>query len=90
MSSDHRALVAGLAVATGVTGLYGVFVPDALTAAQLPGPHVHHQQVKAGAASLLLGAACSAVTRTPWPFLLALALVAVLMAEFETVRRRAG
>ena len=90
MSTDHRAIVAGLAVATGVSSLYGVFVPDALSAAQLDQARVHEQQLKAGVASLILGAGCSAIARSPWPFLLAVALVALLMTEFASVRRRAG
>jgi hypothetical protein len=80
--------IAALAVATAVPGLFGFFLPDVLGSTAHDPALVRLQQTKAAAASLLLGAACSAVSRTPWPFLLSLGLTGVLMIEYESVRRR--
>lgn len=80
--------LAALAVATAVPGLFGFFCPDVLGVREHPPELVHQQQTKAAAASLILGAAGSALSRTPWPFLIALALTGLLIWEYEAARER--
>ncbi len=79
--------LAVLGVVTSVPGLFGFFCPDVLNQGSAP-ELVHQQQVKATVASLLLGAAGSALSKTPWPFLVALAMCGILIWEYETMRRR--
>jgi len=82
--------IAALAVATAVPGFYGFFCPDILGSKDHDPQLVKLQQTKAAGASLALGAAASAISKTPWPFLIAVVLVGVLTWEYEVVRRRAA
>lgn len=81
-----------ITVGTAIPGVFGFFVPAVLDVAR--GEHdrdlVRLQQAKASTASLVLGAVGSAVTKTPWPFLLSVGLVALLMWEFEVAHRRSA
>jgi hypothetical protein len=70
-------------VAMGVPGIFGFFCPGPLDTTSHPPNLVRQQQAKAIVASLALGCAGTSFTRTPWPFLLSLALVGILMAEYK-------
>jgi hypothetical protein len=75
-------------VLTAVPGLFGFFLPDPLGAKDKDPQHLRMQQAKGIVASLALGAAGSAVTKTPWPFLLAVSLTGLLMWEYQTTALR--
>ncbi len=78
------AAAVALMVATAVPGLFGFFCPGVLDAGKHPDAAVRLQQTKAGVASLALGAAGSAATKTPWPFILSLTLVCLVLWEYRT------
>ena len=71
-----------------VPGVFAFFLPDPLGARDHDERHVRMQQVKGSVASLGLGAVGSAVTRTPWPFLLAVALTGLMLWEYQATTYR--
>lgn len=77
-----------IGVATGCLGIFGFLCPAVLEVADKPDDRVRLQQAKATIAALGLGAAGSAVTKTPWPFLTAVIMIGLLMWEFESNRSR--
>lgn len=81
-------LTMAITVGAGVPALFGFFCPPILETGDHDRSLVKLQQAKAAVASLVLGAAGSAITRTPWPFLLTLALTGLTMWEYETAHRR--
>lgn len=88
-SMSAEATVA-VTVGCAVPGLFGFFCPAVLEVGGHDRQAVRLQQAKASVASLVLGAAGSVITRTPWPFLLAAALIGLLMWEYESAHRRGG
>lgn len=77
-----------ITVLCSVPGVFAFFLPDPLGARDHDPQHLRMQQAKGAVASLGLGAVGSAVTKTPWPFLLALALTGLMMWEYQAVGRR--
>ena len=77
-----------ITVATGTMGIFGFFLPGVLDVADKDDGRVNVQRTKACLAGLALGVAGSAGTKTPWPFLTSLAMVAVLAWEFEATRKK--
>lgn len=73
-----------IGVVTGCLGIFGFLCPGVLDAIKHDSATVRTQQAKAAIASLGLGAAGSAFTKTPWPFLVSLVMVGLLVWEFET------
>ena len=80
--------IIGLSIATGVPGLWSLFVPSVMDQAPYNLEVVRLQQTKATVASLALGVAASSIARKPWPFLVAVFAVGLLLWEWETTRRR--
>ena len=83
--SDSSSAETAMAITmlTAVPGMFTLFLPDPLGAREKDPQHLRLQQAKGIVASLGLGAAGSAITKTPWPFLLALGLTGILMWEYE-------
>jgi hypothetical protein len=83
----HHTMTPGQAatftVALAVPGIFGFFCPGLLDVPKHDQHAVRQQQAKAAVGSLLLGAAGSAVTKTPWPFLLSLAISAFILWQYE-------
>ena len=77
-----------LSIGTAIPGLWGFFCPGPLDQDSHDEKTVRLQQAKAGVASLGLGAVASGIAKKPWPFLVAVALVGVLMWEYEANRKR--
>ena len=77
-----------ITVLCSVPGVFAFFLPDPLGARSHDPQHLRLQQAKGAVASLGLGAAGSAITRTPWPFLLAVALAGLMMWEYEAIAHR--
>ena len=90
MSQPSAEGTMAITVLCAVPGVFAFFLPDPLGARSHDREHVRLQQAKGTVASLALGAAGSAVTKTPWPFLLAIALTGLMMWEYQaTACRRA-
>lgn len=81
------ALVA-LSIGTAVPGIWGFFCPAPYAQDDQDLSTIRFQQAKAGAASLTLGVIASAIAKKPWPFLVAVALVGLLLCEYESSRKR--
>lgn len=79
---------AAFTVAVSVPGFFGFFCPSLLDTGKHDTQLVRQQQVKATAASFALGIAGSAVTRTPWPFLLAVGITGLIMWQYEQQNRK--
>lgn len=77
-----------ITVATGTMGIFGFLLPGVLDVATKDDDRVNLQRTKAAIAGLALGAAGSAGTRTPWPFLTAVVMVGLLSWEFEANRSK--
>lgn len=88
MSSPPPDELMCITVATGTMGIFGFLLPGVLDVAGKDDGRVRMQQSKAAIAGLALGAAGSAGTKTPWPFLTALIMVILLSWEFEANRKR--
>ena len=80
----------GLSIATAVPGVWSFFCPAVLDQGPYADDVVRLQQVKAAVASLGLGAVASTIARKPWPFLVALFMIGILYAEYESSRKRAA
>lgn len=80
--------VIGLSIGTAIPGIWCLFCPPVLDTGQYAVETVRLQQVKATAASLLLGGVASTIARKPWPFLVAVAITGLMLAESEGCRRR--
>ena len=78
----------GLSIATAVPGLWCVFCPPVLDAGAHDTQVFREQQLKAVAASLALGAVASTIAKKPWPFLVAVAVTLLMLAEYERGRKR--
>lgn len=79
-----------LSIGTAVPGVWGFFCPSPLDQGDHDVDTVRLQQAKAAVASLTLGVIASAIAKKPWPFLVSLALVGLLMWEYESQRKRAA
>lgn len=77
-----------ITVLASVPGVFAFFLPDPLSGQAQDNDRLRLQQAKGTVASLALGAIGSAVTRTPWPFLLALALTGLMMWEYQVIAHR--
>lgn len=86
---SQDALVA-LSIGTAIPGLWGFFCPGPTEQGQHDVQTVRVQQAKAGVASVGLGVIGSMIVRKPWPFVIAVALVGLLMAEYASHRRPAS
>lgn len=72
-----------LSVATAIPGIFGFLCPAPLDQDGHDGDAVRGQQTKAVAASLALGVAATAVAKRPWPLIVAVVMVAVLLGEYQ-------
>jgi hypothetical protein len=79
---------ASLTVACTVPGLFTFFCPALPNVGGADRSELKLGQAKAAAASLVLGAAGSAFARSPWPFLATLALVALIIWQYEAEHAR--
>ena len=84
---SQDAMVA-LSIGTAVPGLWGFFCPSPTDQDGHDKETIRVQQAKAGAASLAVGFAGTVICHKPWPFLVALALVGLLLWEYESHRKR--
>ena len=78
----------GLSIATAVPGVWSVFCPPVLDQGPYADEVVRMQQLKATAASLALGGVAASIARKPWPFLVAIFICGLMIAEYEHARRR--
>lgn len=81
---------AALTVACSVPGLFTFFCPPVSNISSATVEKVRLGQAKAAVCSLVLGAAGSAVSKSPWPFLAALAIVAVVIWQYESEHKQSG
>ena len=79
---------ASLTVACTVPGLFTFFCPPLPNVAGADRSELKLGQAKAAAASLVLGAAGSAFSKSPWPFLATLALVGLIVWQYEIEHSR--
>lgn len=85
--ADQDGIVA-LSVATAIPGLWGFLCPPTTDQGPYPDEIVRLQQSKAVAASLALGTTAALLVKKPWPFLVAVIMVVIMLAEYESMRRR--
>lgn len=81
-------VAAAITVVTAVPGVFSFFCPSVLDVNKHNPDEVRLQQAKSVVCSLVLGGAGSAATKTPWPFLMACAITALVLWEYETAHRR--
>jgi hypothetical protein len=74
---------ASFTVALAVPGIFGFFCPGILDVRNHAQDDVRRQQAKAAVAALGVGAAATAASKTPWPFLLAIAITAFILWQYE-------
>lgn len=79
---------ATLTVACSVPGLFTFFCPSLPNVGGTDKSELKLGQAKAAAASLVLGAAGSAFSKSPWPFLASLTLVALVVWQYEVEHTR--
>lgn len=77
-----------IGIVTAIPGLFSFFCPSVLEVDNYDPGVVKLQQAKAGIAGLLLGAAGSWAVQAPWPFLLAIVIVAVVMWEYNNAPKK--
>lgn len=82
-------VAATVTVAATCQGLFSYFVPgDLLRANEQDPDDLRRGQAHAGVASLALGVAVTAATRSPWPLLAAIGVVCLLVWRYDAEHRR--
>lgn len=77
-----------LSIGTAVPGLFGFFCPGPLDQGDHDRDNIKFQQAKAAVASLTLGVIGTCIAKKPWPFLVTVAMVGLLLWEYESQRKR--
>lgn len=88
MTQMSPTATATLTVAVAVPGLYSMFLPSLAALGGTDRQQLRIGQAKAGAVSLVLGAAGSALSRSPWPVLATLAMVVFVCWQYECQHNR--
>ena len=68
--------------------MWSFFFPPVLDQSPYGDDIVRMQQTKATIASVALGGVAAGIAKKPWPFLVAIFISGLLLAEFEAGRRR--
>lgn len=77
-----------LSVATAVPGLWSFLCPPVLDQDPYDDSITRGQQAKAIVVSLGLGTIASMIAKKPYPFLAAVVMIVLLLAEYESTRKR--